>query len=281
MLLGLAAGKVGDLVFYRDGGEQRTRTRVIPKNPRSPLQMAQRVRIANVSAMYRLLAPIVRDSFSNRPSNQSGYNAMASSAIELSPYLTREMANADAVIPMPAVISRGILSALPLEIGANGVYAALLPVAGWDDSAPSTVGALSALILDAYPALQNGDILTFVGLNFSQSEAGEVDVYNAVSDFKSLTLDSTSEEPLPTGFNAPSTAGQLPVAVFSEGSSAESVVAAGVVVSRVDESGSLQTSFSRLLLNAPAQSLYDGYRTEQALQDAIISYNVGSESILR
>lgn len=281
MLLGVAGGKLGDLVFYRDGGEQRTRTRVIPKNPRSFRQMAQRVRIANVAALYRLLAPIVRDSFSNRPSNQSGYNAMASSAIELSPYLTKEMANADAVIPMPAIISRGILSSLPLQIGTNGVYAAILPVSGWNDGQSSTVGALSTLLLNEYPSLQNGDILTFVGLTFSSSEAGEVNVYEAVSKFASITLDDASEEQLPNGFNAPATEDQLPVAVFSDSATDQSVVAAGVVVSRVDENGSLQTSFSRLILNAAAQSLYDGYRTEQSLADAVASYGVGSDSLLR
>lgn len=281
MLLGLAAGKVGDLVFYRDGGEQRTRTRVIPKNPRSPLQMAQRVRIANVAALYRLLAPIVRDSFSNRPSNQSGYNAMASGAIELSPFMTKEMANADAVLPMPAVISKGVLPAVNFSIDAADFNAIAISVAGLPSGSSANVGAVSQAIIAAYPAMQDGDKLTFVELQFAVDSSFDFDLYKGTPTIREFVLDTTSAESLPSFLRAESTAGLL--AAQPSGAILDNVgiYAVSVMVSRVDESGSLQTSFARLELGSAAQTLYDGYRTEQALLDAIESYNAGSESILR
>lgn len=281
MLLGLAGGKVGDLVFYRDGGEQRTRTRVIPKNPRSPLQMAQRVRMANVSALYRLLAPVVRDSFSNRPSNQSGYNAFASGTIELSPFMTKEMANADAVLPMPAVISKGVLSALPFTQQVQADFGALIPVLGLTDDATQTVGAVSSMLLAQYPSLQEGDKITAVGVHFVVSDAGDIDVYSGQPRIVEFELDSSSVETFEnSAFVAPIEGGLGFTFGFSS-AFAGITAASAVIVSRVDADGSLQTSFSRLALSAAAQSLYDGYRTEQALQDAIASYNAGSESILR
>lgn len=281
MLLGLAAGKVGDLVFYRDGGEQRTRTRVIPKNPRSPLQMAQRVRIANVAALYRLLAPVVRDSFSNRPSNQSGYNAMASGAIELSPFMTKPMANADSVLPMPAVISKGVLSSAPFALSAAESEAAVYLSLNAAAAPSATIASVSAAIIAADSNFQYGDTLTFVGVQFVVDElTGEVDVYSAYPTIKSLTLDSDDTRTIEAAGFVTSEV-EIGVDVLQVGSAADAIYAAAVIHSRVDEQGSLQTSFARLELNAAAQSLYEGYRTEQALQEAIASYNVGSESILR
>lgn len=281
MLLGLAAGKVGDLVFYRDGGEQRTRTRVIPKNPRSPLQMAQRVRIANVSALYRLLAPVIRDSFSNRPSNQSGYNAFASGAIEVSPFMTKEMANADAVLPMPAVVSKGVLPAPPYSISEyiSGVLS--FPVAGMTDATGQSVGAVSQLILNAYPYLQDGDKLTAVSLEFSVDDAGDVDVYAASPHVVEFVLNTASDEVLPTVGVASPGDGAFGLNVGTPTELLDGNAAAALIVSRTDENGQLQTSFSRLVLTETAQTLYDGYRTDAALQQAIESYNAGTESILR
>ena len=281
MLLGLAAGKVGDLVFYRDGGEQRTRTRVIPKNPRSPLQMAQRVRMANISAMYRLLAPIVRDSFSNRPSNQSGYNAFASGAIELSPYMTKEMANADAVLPMPAVVAKGVLQSVNVEPYITGSRAAAIAVSSLTPTEGLTVGAVSSAILADYPSLQEGDKITLVAVGFVVNSSFDSDVCEGSSVFYEFEIDSTSDMAISSISFLAVGEGQLlfpAVASLANGSESRAVAA---IVSRVNGDGSLQTSFARLELSESAQTLYDDYRTDAALQDAIESYNAGSDSILR
>lgn len=281
MLLGLASGKVGDLVFYRDGGEQRTRTLVIPKNPRSSLQMAQRVRIANVSALYRLLAPIVRDSFSNRPSNQSGYNAMASGAIELSPFMTKEMANADAVLPMPAVIAKGVLQSVDVMPNVTGPNLPAVLIPSLSSGSDVTVGVISSAILADYPTLQEGDKITIVVLGFEVDSSFDFDLYKGASYIKDFVIDTDDTAMLSSVGGLAVEDGQLIIDGASSIAGGSNVRAVAAIVSRVDGNGSLQTSFARLELTESAQALYDGYRTEQALQDAISSYNVGSESILR
>lgn len=281
ILLDTMSGKLGSLVFYRDGGEQRHRPHVIPKNPRSPRQMAQRVRLANVSALYRLLAPVVRDSFSNRPSNQSGYNAFASGAIELSPFMTKEMANVDAVLPMPAVVSKGTLPVFIASSFNDGSVVRLGIAVPGLISDLSTVGAVSQQLLVAYPLLQNGDIITLLAVGFSTSQVSDdADAYSGqvlVLKFEVDTSSQTSVDDL--GFLAGE--GGLyvdsPNVVFTPAGTS----ASAVIVSRTDADGQLQTSFSRLVLSEAAQSLYDGYRTDAALQQAIESYNAGSASILR
>lgn len=64
MLLGYARGKVGDLVFSRQGGQQVTRARAAKvTNPRSTAQQIQRMIFGTVSYAYSLLHAICDHSF--------------------------------------------------------------------------------------------------------------------------------------------------------------------------------------------------------------------------
>lgn len=277
MLLGLASGKLGDLVFYRDGGEQRTRPHVIPKNPRSQAQMAQRVRIANVSATYRLLKALIAESFTGRPSNQSGYNAFTSGAIEISPFLTREMSLADVSLPAPYVIARGTIAPLSVNFTqASGVLKLGVSVEGIT-AQDNTIAAVSAALLDEYSQLQQGDILTFVSVGYVPAWAGEAQIgYRGVPSIVSMKIDTTDTSALPSD-RLQAIDGVFNFTAWDKNEYA----AAAVVVSRVDGSGALQTSFAELSLSSEADSLYSDYRTDSALSKAVESYKVGEGSILR
>lgn len=73
---GNASGKLGETVQYRAGGEQRARTYVKKiKNPRTIAQMQQRIPMANMNAVFKSIRSVVKESFPNRKSNQSGWNA--------------------------------------------------------------------------------------------------------------------------------------------------------------------------------------------------------------
>lgn len=277
MLLGLAAGKLGDLVFYRAGGEQRHRPHVIPNNPRSQAQMAQRVRIANVSATYRLLKSIIAESFTGRPSNQSGYNAFASGAINISPFLTREMSLADVCMPAPYVIARGAIA--PLSVNFTQANSALnlgVSVAGIT-AEDNTIAKVSAALLKEYSQLQQGDILTFVSIGYVPAWVGDTQIgYRGVPSTLSMKIDTTNTSALPSN-RLKAIEGVFNFTAWEQNDFA----AAAVVVSRVDGNGSLQTSFTELVLSSEAESLYSDYREESALFKAVESYNVGEQSILR
>lgn len=281
MLLGLAKGKVGDLVFYRDGGEQRTRTRVIPKNPRTPAQMTQRAKIANVSAIYRALAALMADSFTNRPSNQSGYNAFASSAIPLSPFMTKQQATAACVLPQPAILSRGVLPAIEYT-GVAGVAdaATAISITSTLTTNPS-LGEVSSALISEYPSIQQGDELTFVSLRFDAIEGADVDadVYAAIPSVVNVKVDIASNvgvSSLGLTLTEDTLSSVSAVSDWEDG-----IAMQAIIHSRVDGNGQLQVSTQWARLNEAAQSLYDGYRTEQAIADAVESYMAGSESILR
>lgn len=281
MLLGLAKGKVGDLVFYRDGGEQRTRTRVIPKNPRSIAQMTQRAKMANVSALYRNFASILRGSFSNRPSNQSGYNAFVKHAISYAPYQTKEMAANNVVLPQRAFASMGTLPTLDTQYNSTEEQENFgVAIAGGVNSS-STMGAISQQLIKQYGGLENGDKLTFVRGIFVPVEdsAADVDIYDVQVSTQDFILDVDSTQ---TGQYSPVAYvyGGLGVQAFAT-PSADTIRMDAVIVSRVDSNGILRTSTQFFELNAPAQALYEGYRTPAAINDAVESYRASNNSILR
>lgn len=73
---GQASGKLGEAVYYRAGGEQRTRTWVPKiKNPKTKAQATQRCLFMNMVAAFRALKPFIQTGFISRKSNQSAFNA--------------------------------------------------------------------------------------------------------------------------------------------------------------------------------------------------------------
>lgn len=65
LLLGTARGKLGDIVFWRTGGEQRFRTRVRPNNPRSNAQLVQRCVVNTAVKAYTQLIEVCDHAFQN------------------------------------------------------------------------------------------------------------------------------------------------------------------------------------------------------------------------
>lgn len=73
---GNGSGKLGEAVFYRAGGEQRTRTYVkTVKNPKSYQQALQRTKFNNVVGAYKALSTAVKSFYTNKNANQSPFNA--------------------------------------------------------------------------------------------------------------------------------------------------------------------------------------------------------------
>lgn len=73
---GNGSGKLGEAVFYRAGGEQRTRTYVKNvKNPKSYLQALQRTKFNNIVGCYKGISTAVQSFYTQRNANQSPFNA--------------------------------------------------------------------------------------------------------------------------------------------------------------------------------------------------------------
>lgn len=141
---GKASGKLGEVVMYRAGGEQRSRMYVKNvKNPKSLAQMEQRMKMASLVGFFKALKPILRYSFPQKAINQSGFNAfVAASLPAATTALATEYANEGLSVPLNYAISRGDIL-LPAGAFAAPVYAegATDPLVGGLQLFPTGTGA--------------------------------------------------------------------------------------------------------------------------------------------
>lgn len=73
---GHASGKLGESVYYRAGGEQRTRAYVAKiKNPKTRAQALQRTKFNNMVAVFRGTSVFVKSLFKAEKTSQSPFNA--------------------------------------------------------------------------------------------------------------------------------------------------------------------------------------------------------------
>lgn len=73
---GQASGKLGEAVYYRAGGEQRTRAYIGKiKNPKTRAQALQRTKFNNMVAVFRGTSVFVKSLFKAEKSSQSPFNA--------------------------------------------------------------------------------------------------------------------------------------------------------------------------------------------------------------
>lgn len=109
---GQASGKLGEAVFYRAGGEQRTRAYVkAVKNPKTLAQMMQRITMGNLVSMYSALKPILSQSFPLRATSRSAFNEFVSANKGAQSYaVTKDDVSARFFWPVALTISRGNLN---------------------------------------------------------------------------------------------------------------------------------------------------------------------------
>lgn len=89
MLLGQGAGKLGDLVLYRNAGQQQARAYVTnPKNPKTYKQAQQRAKFASVALAYQYFKLIV-DRSTRYANGRTAYNDFLKNNISAAPYASK------------------------------------------------------------------------------------------------------------------------------------------------------------------------------------------------
>lgn len=89
MLLGQGAGKLGDLVLYRNAGQQQARAYVTnPKNPKTYKQAQQRAKFASVALAYQYFKTII-DRSTRYANGRTAYNEFLKNNISAAPYASK------------------------------------------------------------------------------------------------------------------------------------------------------------------------------------------------
>ena len=159
-----AKKKLGGTVLYTQGG--RTLQRELApeiKNPKTPAQMGQRVKWANLVAFYRANASWMPKAFENKKATQSDYNKfMSLNASSSRIYLTKEQARQGACVVDSYRVSDGTLQ--PVDIfPAENNWVTNLYLTGLDKlDETTTLAAFSNALLSSNAGLRSGDQLSFI-----------------------------------------------------------------------------------------------------------------------
>lgn len=106
---GQAAGKLGEAVYYRAGGEQRTRTYIKNiKNPKTQAQAIQRAKLNNLTACFRGASIFLRSFFRAPKANQSAFNAFVAANSKANQYVANDtMVKIQQGVPLGLLFANG------------------------------------------------------------------------------------------------------------------------------------------------------------------------------
>lgn len=309
LFLGYGRGKVGDVVFSRQNGEQVTRARNrAPRNPQSALQMLQRVVMKTSATAYSMLRPLCDHSFQGRAEgtpNQSRFAELNVAAMRnqlrleinsgepediLTCQETNFAAKADSMPQIrPYVIAEGTIPPITPSFDALKPEIAIL---GVDPADQYTYDQMCALL-----GVQRGDQLTFVALGCDDRTGSESSTFNSMTyariimepangDMSTVFLDANGFVNSPNAKNNGTIQFTLaadkikfildpgPVTVKNN---AHSLAAIAIIVSR-ETGGVWQRSNTSLVIPDAASFQVD--HEIGTLQDAIYSYLTAANSTL-
>lgn len=313
LFLGYGRGKVGDVVFSRQNGEQITRARNrAPRNPQSALQMLQRVIMKTSATAYSMLKPLCDHAFQGYQTGTPNQSRFAELNVALMRNQMRDAINSgdpEEILTsqeynfasknslMPQIrdyqISEGTLNSLVV------MWDGFMPYIKATGLAPEG-GATYQQVVDAL-GLQKGDQLTFVMLGTNDLTGVETSEFTALKYCRVILEpndgDMTSKFLAGTGgttgsvnkpnernmgsieFQCTSAQGMFVIIPgFNEAGGGAEVTAAGfaVIVSR-QVGGVWQRSSERI--NLPSGPFNVDHNIGY-LQDAIYSYLQGADSTL-
>lgn len=313
LLLGYARGKVGDVVFSRQDGEQVTRARNrAPRNPQSPLQMLQRVIMKTSSTAYSMLRPICDHAFQGYQTgtpNQSRFvelnvaimrNQMRDAINSGDPeeiLASQEFNFAGKNSSLPQIrdyqISEGTLNSVPYVFDG---FTPTITGTGFNPEGGVTYQQVVNIL-----GLQRGDQLTFIALGTDDREGVETSEFTALSyarvilepndgDMSSKFLagsggmSGTVNKPNERNMGsftfealANGLAVDIPGINTATGGAKVTIAGFAIIVSR-QSGGVWQRSSEKILL--PNATGYTVDHNIGYLQDAIYSYLSGTDSSL-
>lgn len=271
LLLGTAAGKVGDLVFYRAGGEQRTRAKVTPNNPKTYAQQAQRSRLANVTLTYRALSALLKDTFPNRPIKQTAFNAFSADALPIAPYLPKGNADKGEFILSPVLVAKGSLP-VPFEAVSAGDNGGSVEMAFAAAANPTTVGELSEALIDWRPCcFAQGGALVLVYL----ASGNDDNPARHIAHYVKIPIDVHSVETIASldiSVTTTQKQGDIDAKTEIKWNIGDSEYAFAALIEKPKSGGGYDVSDAHMVLNTLAEENYQDALTDDAALEAAISY---------
>ena len=188
------SGKVGNIRYYVKAGKTYSRSASADvSNPRTLAQMAARCRLANIKAVYDVMAWHIRKCFEGADAATSIYNLFTGRNHYVTPiYLTKGQKIEGYAIADEYCVSEGSLPPIKYQMDEDGVLKTNI-VLGNVSLASMTIGELSEIILDNNANFKEGDSITFFALK-------QIDVMGTPYvklEPSQITLKTNNMNPLP------------------------------------------------------------------------------------
>lgn len=158
--------KLAGAVYYQAMGQTRSRElRTEISNPRTQAQMEQRTKWANLVNFYRVNAPWMKYAYETKKRNQSEYNKFMSLNVPSARiYLPKSFASQGGCVVDAYQMTQGSLASIEFTKMSNDWISNIILPSDMDFTELSTVGEVSAAILQMNPAIREGDQLSFIRL---------------------------------------------------------------------------------------------------------------------
>ena len=189
-------GRVGDTTYYVRDGEQIARQSQNNSNygataSRTPAQMSRRVKWANLVNLFKGMKSWQPKAYDFKKKGQTDYNLFMALNINTAKVcLTKDMAMNGCGCWEAYQISRGSLAPIGLVAGSTVGTAVTNIKCNLQLASSTTIGALSAEIIEKNPMFLNGDNIAIIGFWTVLDDRGYP--YSG-SNYQELTLDTSSQ----------------------------------------------------------------------------------------
>lgn len=273
-----ASQKLGGVVLYQAKG--RTLARELApavSNPRTPSQMEQRVRLANVVSFYRANRGWMKLAFEDKKQSESDYNAFVSANLTNSRVaIAKSEAAAGAAVVAPYKVTSGSLGSIEQQVLVSIIRSNLF-LGTLAIDADTTIGQLSIALIDNNNNVREGMQLSLI-INLQTVDETTSIPYIVVRAYE-LLLSKTSTERvtayIPGGILGSS--GDSDNVLYFNGS--DLGYGAATFILSETTGGKTRVSTQSLIMFG-VNAVYTQFTSELAWSNAIISYGVGTEDFL-
>ena len=273
-----ASKRLGGVVFFTRAGETIARELAASvSNPRTEVQMTQRIKLSNVVAAYKANKSWMEGSFQDKAEKESDYNAFVRMNLSSSQVaLAKFQAAAGASIVAPYQVSSGSLPPIDCTGQTTGVRSNLY-CGNLIITEATTVSMISAALIENNNGIVRGMQLSLI-VNIQQSDGALFRPYIVARTYEFI-IDETNTELLSkyVPFGLLQTLDSESRPLFFNGESLGSGAATFILSQTV--SGRLSVS-SQKLRQFGDQSLYGLYTSETQVRAAIASYGENADRFL-
>ena len=273
-----ARKQVGGFVLYSRKGETIARMRATQvSNPRTPVQMQQRVLLSNLVGFYRANSGWMKDAFESKRKHESDYNAFVSANLANSQVaLAKSDVDAGAAVVAQYKVTQGSLGVIEMQLNGTDLTSNLA-VGSLTIDESTTIGALSQALISNNNGIVEGMQLSVI-INLQLAAAGSGVPYINVREHE-LIINSQSAE-LVTSFIPDgilevvgTTNRTLGISVANLGDGA-----ATFILSQTRGGKTFVSTQSLVFFGSNA--VFRQYTSVAQMNAAIASYGVGTDSFL-